>query len=153
MLNTQKYKKYMENRPKVGVGVIIVKDNTILLGKRKNAHGNGTWAPPGGHLEFGESLEYCAAREVMEETGLTLTNLRRGPYTNDIFLEENKHYLTVFMIANYTYGMPEVLEPQKCEIWDWFSWQDLPQPLFKPLANLLRDIPISTINALCSIDN
>lgn len=44
-------------RPKVGVGVLIVDGNKILLGKRKNAHGDGCWAPPGGHLEFGESWQ------------------------------------------------------------------------------------------------
>jgi 8-oxo-dGTP diphosphatase len=39
----------MGDRPKVGVGVCIVKDNKVLLGKRKNSHGDGTWAFPGGH--------------------------------------------------------------------------------------------------------
>ncbi len=46
----------MENkRPKVGLGVLIFKDGKVLLGKRKGAHGEGTWCPPGGHLEFGET--------------------------------------------------------------------------------------------------
>jgi len=45
----------MNERPKVGVGVIIVKNNKILFGKRKNAHGEGSWSFPGGHLEFKES--------------------------------------------------------------------------------------------------
>jgi 8-oxo-dGTP diphosphatase len=42
-------------RPKVGVGVIIKKDGKVLMGKRKNAHGDGTWSFTGGHLEFGEA--------------------------------------------------------------------------------------------------
>ena len=57
-----------EKRPKVGVGVFVFKDGKTLLGKRKNAHGDGTWNPPGGHLEFNESIEQCAQREVLENT-------------------------------------------------------------------------------------
>lgn len=43
----------MNKSPKVGIGVIVRKDNQILLGKRKNSHGDGCWAFPGGHLEYG----------------------------------------------------------------------------------------------------
>jgi len=65
-----------QNRPGVGVGVIIVKDNKVLLGKRKNAHGEGDWAFPGGHLEMNETWEDCVKREVMEETGIEIKNIR-----------------------------------------------------------------------------
>ena len=40
----------MENRPKIGVGIIVIKDGKILFGKRKNAHNEGSWSFPGGHL-------------------------------------------------------------------------------------------------------
>ena len=43
-------------RPKVGVGVIIIKDGKFLMGWRKKSHGSGTWCPPGGHLEYGTSV-------------------------------------------------------------------------------------------------
>ena len=68
-------------RPKVGVGVLIVKGSSVLLGKRKGLAGAGTWATPGGHLEFGESWAQCAVREVHEETGLTVTDVRLGKVT------------------------------------------------------------------------
>ena len=58
--------------PRVGIGVLIFKEQKILLGKRIMSHGSGTWSPPGGHLEFRESFEECAIREVNEETGLTI---------------------------------------------------------------------------------
>lgn len=130
----------MSARPMVGVGVIVIKDNTILLGKRKNAHGEGTWSPPGGHLEFGESPQACAQREVVEETGLCVTNIRFVSFTNDIFMQEDKHYVTLFMLADYQSGTPTVLEPHKCQQWAWFTWQQLPQPLFLPLENLLASL-------------
>ena len=61
-----------DQKPKVGLGVCIVKDNKVLLGKRKGSHGAGTWSFPGGHLEFQETWEKCAKREVLEETGLKI---------------------------------------------------------------------------------
>ena len=112
----------MDRRPLVGIAVIVIKDNRVLLGKRKNAHGAGTWAFPGGHLEFNESIEDCAAREVFEETGIRIKNLRYGPYTNDRFEAEGRHYVTLFMIADYDSGQPTVREPHKCEKWAWSEW-------------------------------
>ena len=126
-------------RPKIGVGVCLIKDKKILLGKRLNSHGEGHWAFPGGHLEFGESLVECAQREVLEETGLKIANIRRGPFTEDLFIAQNKHYITFIMIADYLSGEPVVLEPDKCEQWLWFDLHELPQPLFLTFANLAKN--------------
>ncbi|EXJ83525.1 hypothetical protein A1O1_07148 [Capronia coronata CBS 617.96] len=58
----------------------------FLLGMRLGSHGADTWALPGGHLEFNETFEECAAREVLEETGLVLDpeSLRFLTATNDL---------------------------------------------------------------------
>lgn len=125
-------------RPSVGVGVIIVRGNKVLLGKRKNAHGAGTWNFPGGHLEWAETVEGCAKREVKEETGLTINAIKIGPYTNDFSRKENNHYITLFAIAISQKGTPKVMEPEKCEGWEWFEWDKLPIPLFLPIENLLK---------------
>lgn len=127
-----------QQRPGVGVAVIIRNGDYVLLGLRTAGHGAGTWQFPGGHLEFGESIEGCARREAREETGLELANLRRGPYTNDIFVAEGKHYITLFVLADYAGGTPEVRERHKCLRWEWFTWNALPEPLFLPVANLRR---------------
>lgn len=115
-----------------------MKDNKVLLGKRKNAHGEGSWSFSGGHLEFNETWEDCAERETMEETGLRIKNIRFGTVTNDIFEAEDKHYITIFMLAAYTFGEARVMEPDKCEEWKWFNWNMLPRPLFIPIQNLLK---------------
>ena len=129
----------MVQRPLIGIGVIIIRAGQILLGKRRNAHGAGSWCCPGGHLEYGESFETCARREVKEETGLEIENIRPGSFTNDLFSQEGKHYVTLFMLADCPRGEPRVLEPEKCESWDWFPVGTLPRPLFLPLENLLAD--------------
>ena len=128
----------MGMRPLIGVAAIVIKDNKVLLGKRKNAHGAGTWAFPGGHLEYKESIEECAKREVFEETGIHIKNIRRGTFTNDIFRKDQKHYVTLFVISEYDEGDLELKEPEKCEKWDWFLWNELPEPRFLPLKNLLK---------------
>ena len=124
--------------PQVGVGVLILRDGKVLLGRRQGSHGADTWAPPGGHLDFGESAEECARREVLEETGLTLGEIRTAPYTNDLFPTEGKHYVTLFVVAKSALGVPELREATKCLGWEWFAWEDLPTPLFLPLETLRR---------------
>lgn len=127
-------------RPLVGIGVFVVRDQQILLGKRINAHGSGSWSLPGGHLEFSESWEECALRETAEETGLKIENVRFAAVTNDIFEREDKHYITIFMMADYQSGEVRLMEPHKCEKWEWFPWEDseLPSNLFLPLQNLKK---------------
>jgi 8-oxo-dGTP diphosphatase len=128
----------MKNKPKVGIEVIIIKNGKILLGERINLEGENTWGFPGGHLEFGESWEECAIRETMEETGIKITNIRFGTVINGIYKEEGKHYVSIFMLADYDSGDVQVMEPEKCEGWDWFEWNDLPSPLFGPIKILLE---------------
>ena len=106
--------------------------------QRKNAHGEGTWSFPGGHLEFGETPEETAHRETDEEAGVSIRNVRFATVTNDVFIAENKHYVTIYMLADYLSGEPTIKEPEKCLQWKWFSWNELPSPLFLPVENLLK---------------
>jgi len=77
-----------KERPKIGLGVCILRDNKVLFGKRKNSHGEGSWCFPGGHLDFNETWEECARRETIEETGLEIKNLRFATATNDFLLKK-----------------------------------------------------------------
>lgn len=129
----------INDRPLVGVGIAIIRNGKILLGKRKNAHGEGEWAFPGGHLEYGEEVEVCARREAIEETGLKLGKCVVGPYTNSVFHSRGKHYVTLILIAESPVGEAINREPEKCEYWEWFDWNNLPSPLFLPLRTLVEN--------------
>jgi 8-oxo-dGTP diphosphatase len=127
--------------PRVGVGVLIIKNSKLLLGQRKTNHGYNTWGPVGGYLEFGETFEQCAIREAKEETGLDIAKLSFLSATNNIFAEENKHTVSIFMKAEC--GANQVLEnrePEKVVCWDWFAFENLPSNLFLPLKNLLLNV-------------
>lgn len=88
------------SKPRIGVGVIVVKEGKILMGKRKGSHGTGLWAFPGGHLEFGESVSECATRELEEETGLKALSIRLGPWIENMMDHGKKHYITLIAIVD-----------------------------------------------------
>ncbi|XP_020207845.1 nudix hydrolase 1 [Cajanus cajan] len=132
--------------PRVAVVVFLLKGRSVLLGRRRASVGNATFALPGGHLEFGESFEECAAREVKEETGLEIRNAEFLTVTNNVMLDQPKkcHYVTIFMRvivgvdAPKEEQEPQNLEPHKCDGWDWYEWDHLPQPLFGPLEKMVK---------------
>ena len=126
----------MTPAPRIGVAVIVVREGRVLLGQRLGAHGEGTWALPGGHLEFGEGIEDCARRELAEETGLNANTFAPGPFTNNVLASKGLHYVTLFLQARNAAGEPQRLEPGKCAGWQWWPWSALPTPLFAPLASL-----------------
>jgi 8-oxo-dGTP diphosphatase len=128
----------MPQRPGVGVAVIVKKDNKVLYGKRIGAHDVGRWASPGGHLEYGESWEECARREIREEYGIEIKNVKLGMVTNDIFKEDEKHYITICMVADYESGETKIMEPDSCAEFGWFDWNALPQPLMVSEANRVK---------------
>jgi len=123
-------------RPRVGVAAIVRKDGKVLLGKRIGGNGTGTWGFAGGKLDAHESPEDCAVRETMEETGLRIETLTRGPYTSTVFSESSEHYITLFVVADWKEGEVVVREPERCERWEWFAWDALPHPLFSPIEEM-----------------
>jgi len=137
--------KNMEKNARIGVGVFIFKNGKFLMGKRMGSHGEGSWSVPGGHLEFGESFADTARREVKEETGLEVDNVRFGAVTNDYFESEGKHYVTIWMLSDYKSGEATILEPDKYIDQDWFDFDSLPSPLFLPWNQLLESEFVSKI--------
>jgi 8-oxo-dGTP diphosphatase len=119
------------NRPQVGIGLLIVKGNKILLGKRKSSHGAGEYGSVGGHMEYMESFESCILRELAEEAGedLKVKNLRFLCLDN-VKQYAPKHYVDIAMVAEWKSGEAKVMEPDKLEFWDWYDIDQLPEPLF-----------------------
>lgn len=128
----------------VGVGAVCCRNGKVLMLHRLNAHGSGTWSTPGGHLEFSETPELTAIREFKEETGLDVVNPRFAAITNDIFPDENKHYITIWMKVDFLCGEEKLAAPEESTEIGWFDWDALPQPLFIPMQNLIagRHYPV-----------
>lgn len=128
-----------------GVGIMVLKDNKILLGKRhtdpkkadSELRGEGTWCMPGGKLHFGETLEEGARREVYEETGIRLRKVKFLCVNND--KNEHAHFVTVGMISDDFEGEPSTMEPEEIVEWRWFSIDNLPDPVFPSSMKMINN--------------
>lgn len=140
-------KDEMDKRVGVGVGVMLLRDNKVLLGKRHNdpkkadseLHGEGTWTMPGGKLHFGETFEETGAREVFEETGIKINkeDFRVISLTDDIV--EDAHFVTIGLLSERFEGKAKVMEPDEITEWQWFSLNELPSLIFFPSEKMLKN--------------
>ncbi len=111
----------------IGVPVIVL-DKTkkkILLGVRKNCYGAGTYGLPGGRLEFNEPLEKCVKRELLEETGLTAKSLKFIGAVRDF--QKDHNFIHFAFVCKEFDGKVKLMEPEKCEGWEWFDLDNLPK--------------------------
>jgi uncharacterized protein (TIGR00730 family) len=122
--------------PLVGASAVVVRDGQVLLGLRRGTHGPGTWSFPGGKVDAGEAPEQAVVRELEEETGLVAATVSQIAWTDDVFVESGLQYVTLHYLVEAT-GKPQRREPDKFDGWSWHPWDDLPQPLFRPVASLL----------------
>ncbi|KAL6212138.1 hypothetical protein ACLB2K_017359 [Fragaria x ananassa] len=127
----------------VAVVLCLLRGQKVLLGKRRSRLGDSTFSLPSGHLEFGETFEECAARELKEETDLDIENIELLTVTNNLFLDEAKpsQYVAVFMRAVLADPSkePQNMEPEFCDGWGWYEWDNLPKPLFWPFEKVVQN--------------
>ncbi len=135
----------VKKRVGAGFGVMLLKDNKILLGRRhqdplkadSELRGEGTWTMPGGKLEFGETFEEGAKREVKEETGIEIKDAGVICVSNDT--NEYAHFITIGLLSEDFEGEPEVMEPDEIIEWKWFDIDNPPSPLYFPSARVLEN--------------
>jgi 8-oxo-dGTP diphosphatase len=137
-----------EEKKRVGAGfgvIILNKKGQVLLGRRhpdpdkadSAFRSAGEWSLPGGKLEWGESFEDGAIREVKEETSLNITNPKVISVHN--CKNQHAHFMTVGLIAESYSGEPQVMEPDEITEWNWFSFADLPQPGYFPSFEVMEN--------------
>jgi 8-oxo-dGTP diphosphatase len=119
-----------------GVGVLVVRDGQLLLGRRRSPQGRGTWSPPGGKTEDGETAEEAARRELVEETGLVGAVPQVVAETLDTF-PSGDTWRTSWVLMEWVSGEPEVVAADEQDSWGWYPWDRLPAPLFLPMASLV----------------
>lgn len=119
--------------PRVGVGCIVVRSGRVLLVRSRS----GYWSTPGGHLDFGERLEECAARETEEETGVRVVDVELVAITNDVFQERGNHYVTIWMRGEALDDDIVVTDTVEIVEAGWFDPASLPSPRHLYFENLI----------------
>lgn len=127
------------NRPGVGVGVFVRHGNKVLVHRRKNSHGSDTWGLLGGHMEFGETPEQTAVREAKEEGNIDIKNPRVIGVTNTVMHAEGKHYVTIFVEAEFVSGDLKTNDPKFISELQWCDADKIPEPRFAPLQHFLEN--------------
>ncbi len=87
--------------PLVGVGVLLVRDNSLLLVKRKFNPDAGYWSIPGGHLDLGESVQSAAEREGFEETGYKVKVTKLAGIIDKIIYDDTGKIEYHYVLINY----------------------------------------------------
>lgn len=130
--------KKTSRRPVVGLATLFIKDGQILLAERKAGKRQGWMNCPGGHFEWAETFEQCAKREVLEETGMELLECDFLTAANGLALDEDHHYVMIYMLATKWRGMPQKMENANGN-WKWY-------PLPGPRDGMLP----TTMYAICA---
>lgn len=109
----------------VGVGVIIVKNNKILLLLRKKPM---EWSIPGGKVELNEKSEDTAIREIKEELGIDIKIKKFLTFTETF--NNRMHWISIFYTADIVKGDPRVMESEEHAEVKWFPLNRLPKKMF-----------------------
>ncbi len=97
-------------RPFVGIGIVVIKDDHVLLCRRGKPPNIGSWTLPGGAQDLGETCEAAARRELHEETGLSVGDLHFCAYVDTVRHDKDGrirfHYTILDFAARWESGDP-----------------------------------------------
>jgi ADP-ribose pyrophosphatase YjhB (NUDIX family) len=143
-----------ENKPKVGVGIMLLQDGKVLLGKRhddaqkasSDLHGEGTWTMPGGKLDFHETVKNGACREVLEEIGVKINPESLEVISVSDEIVPDNHYVTIGFLCKDFDGDAKVMEPEEITEWKWYNLDNLPDKVFPPSLRMIKAYLNNKIN-------
>jgi len=131
--------KLTERKPKVIVGVLVKNKNKYLLAKENLESGRTCWLVPGGKVEFGESLEDAARREILEETGIVAKKLKFLCFKEAIFPQFNYHTVIFFYLTQTNQSRLSKDIEGKVQESKWFTKREIKKLILVESAQWLFD--------------
>jgi 8-oxo-dGTP diphosphatase len=112
----------MASQPLGACVLLLNPQSEVLVGKRKNGYRPGLYGLPGGRIEFGEPVLDTAIREVREETGLQVPNLKYQGAVRET--QDERDFIHFVFVGKHITDQPQLVEPDKCEGWEWHSLEN-----------------------------
>ena len=122
-------KRDYPDRPLLGVGAVIVRDERVLVVRRLNPPLQGQWSIPGGLVETGETIKQALIREIREETGLAVEPIELIEVFERILRDTDSRVQYHFVVIDY---LCRILSGEACPGTDvseiqWTRLEDLPE--------------------------
>ncbi len=108
---------------KATVGAVMEGPGGVLLALRNQPPFEGYWCLPGGHIEFGEEVETALYREILEETGLSITRHRFLGYFTEYYPEIEWHAVALMFVVQAEGA--EARQEAEVRQLRWFSRREL----------------------------
>jgi len=119
--------------------VVLNKENKILLVRHKKGN-QRYWVLPGGRLEYGETFEECAIRELKEETGLDVEVERFLFLSEAIAPDRSRHIVNIFIKAKVVGGTMKLGDEPVLAGVDFVPLEDLMKlTLFPPVSDEIME--------------
>ena len=115
-----------------GVGILVIKEGRLLLGKRKNISHSGYLGIPGGNIDIGENITQAGERELEEEVGIIATNSKLSSVTSTYHSDNDQLFFGFCLVVTSFEGNIKNMEPERCEGWGFYDVNDLPENIFAP---------------------
>lgn len=128
--------------PTTRISVIIVDENKKILLVRHRKGNRSYWVLPGGRLEYGETFNECAIRELKEETGLDIQPDRIVFLSEAIAPDRSRHIVNIYITGKVVGGSMQLgNEPVLAGV-DFFALSELERlTLFPPIGkNIINSI-------------
>lgn len=106
--------------------LVLRADSILLLRRARTGYMDGWYALPGGHLQRGEAIIACAARELMEETGIRVAPAQLRPAAVMPYRSADQQGIDFIMVCNSFAGEPRLAEPERFDELGWWRVDALP---------------------------